>query len=119
MFVITAASFGALSLYGYTTKRDLSALGKFLFMGLVGLIIAMVVNFFVASSMMGFIISVLGVLIFAGLTAYDTQRLKNMYDQVGYAGDSAKKFAIIGALMLYLDFINMFMFLLHLLGGRE
>jgi len=119
VFFITAASFGALSLYGYTTKKDLSALGKFLFMGLIGLLIAIVVNFFVASSMMQFIISVLGVLIFAGLTAYDTQRLKNMYYQVGYAGDAAKKFAIMGALSLYLDFINMFLFLLQLLGNRE
>jgi len=117
-FLITAASFGALSLYGYTTKRDLSGMGSFLFMGLIGIILASIVNFFLQSSAMHFTISVLGVLIFAGLTAYDTQDIKRIY----FAGDSreiAEKKAIMGALRLYLDFINMFLFLLQFLGNRE
>ena len=117
-FLITAASFGALSLYGYTTKRDLSGMGSFLFMGLIGIILASIVNFFLQSSAMHFAISVIGVLIFAGLTAYDTQDIKRIY----FAGDSreiAEKKAIMGALRLYLDFINMFLFLLQFLGNRE
>ena len=117
-FFITAASFGALSLYGYTTKRDLSAMGSFLMMGLFGLIIASVVNIFLASSALAFAVSVIGVLIFAGLTAYDTQKIKEMY----YAGDdqaTAGRKAIMGALTLYLDFINLFMFLLQFLGNRN
>ncbi|WP_274423182.1 Bax inhibitor-1/YccA family protein [Chelativorans sp. YIM 93263] len=117
-FFITAASFGALSLWGYTTKRDLSGMGSFLFMGLVGLIIAMIVNMFLGSSALQFAISVIGVLIFAGLTAYDTQQIKEMY----YEGDSqlvAGRKAIMGALRLYLDFINLFMFMLQFLGNRE
>ncbi len=117
-FFITAASFGALSLFGYTTKRDLSGWGSFLFMGLIGIIIAMVVNIFLASSALQFAISVIGVLIFAGLTAYDTQQIKEMY----YEGDGeavAGRKAIMGALRLYLDFINLFMFLLQFLGNRE
>jgi FtsH-binding integral membrane protein len=117
-FFITAASFGALSLYGYTTKRDLTGMGTFLFMGLIGLIIAMVVNIFLASPMMQFVISGVGVLIFAGLTAYDTQKIKEMYleaDEVLIAGRKA----IMGALTLYLDFINLFTFLLSFLGNRE
>ena len=117
-FFITAASFGALSLYGYTTKRDLSGMGSFLFMGLIGIILAMVVNLFLASSALQFAISVIGVLVFAGLTAYDTQQIKEMY----YEGDGtlvAGRKAIMGALRLYLDFINMFMFLLQFLGNRE
>ncbi|WP_163265169.1 Bax inhibitor-1/YccA family protein [Chelativorans alearense] len=117
-FFITAASFGALSLWGYTTKRDLSGMGSFLFMGLVGIIIAMIVNIFLASSALQFAISVIGVLIFAGLTAYDTQQIKEMY----YEGDDqlvAGRKAIMGALRLYLDFINLFMFLLQFLGNRE
>jgi hypothetical protein len=117
-FFVTAAAFGSLSLYGYTTKRDLSGMGSFLFMGLIGIIIAMVVNLFLASSALQFAISVLGVLIFAGLTAYDTQRIKGMY----YEGDSvaaAGKKAVMGALSLYLDFINMFMFLLQFLGQQR
>ena len=117
-FFITAASFGALSLYGYTTKKDLSAMGSFLMMGLFGLIIAMVVNIFLQSPMMQFVISGLGVLIFAGLTAYDTQQIKSMYYE-GDTDDSAGRKAIMGALRLYLDFINLFMFLLHFLGNRE
>ncbi len=117
-FLITAASFGALSLYGYTTKRDLSGMGSFLFMGLIGIILASIVNLFLQSSAMHFTISVIGVLIFAGLTAYDTQDIKRIY----FAGDSreiAEKKAIMGALRLYLDFINMFLFLLQFLGNRE
>ncbi|MBB5664372.1 hypothetical protein GGE68_002563 [Rhizobium leguminosarum] len=117
-FFVTAASFGALSLYGYTTKRDLSAMGSFLIMGLFGLIIASIVNVFLASSAMQFAISVIGVLIFAGLTAYDTQRIKELYleaDDVAVAGRKA----IMGALTLYLDFINLFMFLLQFMGNRK
>lgn len=117
-FLITAASFGALSLYGYTTKRELSGMGSFLFMGLIGLILASVVNLFMQSPAMHFAISVIGVLIFAGLTAYDTQDIKRIY----YSGDTrevAEKKAIMGALRLYLDFINMFVFLLQFLGNRE
>ncbi|MBL70809.1 MAG: hypothetical protein CML95_04595 [Rhodobiaceae bacterium] len=117
-FLITAASFGALSLYGYTTKRELSGMRSFLFMGLIGIILASIVNFFMQSPAMHFAISVIGVLIFAGLTAYDTQDIKRIY----FAGDSrdiAEKKAIMGALRLYLDFINMFLFLLQFLGNRE
>ena len=118
-FFITAASFGALSLYGYTTKRDLSGWGSFLIMGVIGLIIASIVNIFLASSALQFAISVIGVLVFAALTAYDTQRLKSMYDFV--AGDTvaAGRASIMGALTLYLDFINLFMFLLQFMGNRE
>jgi FtsH-binding integral membrane protein len=121
VFFITAASFGALSLYGYTTKRDLSGLKSFLFMGLVGIIIAMFVNMLVASTMLQFIISVVGVLIFSGLTAYDTQRLKNdyIYGYASQGGDIAERAAITGALSLYLNFINLFTFLLQLLGQRD
>lgn len=117
-FFITAASFGALSLYGYTTKRDLSAMGSFLMMGLFGLIIASVVNIFLASSALAFAVSVIGVLIFAGLTAYDTQKIKEMY----YEGDDSSvmgRKAIMGALTLYLDFINLFLFLMQFLGNRN
>ena len=117
-FFITAAAFGTLSLYGYTTKRDLSAMGKFLFIGLVGLIIAMIVNIFLGSSGLQFAISVIGVLIFAGLTAYDTQKIKEMYLESD-SQEVAQKKAIMGALNLYLDFINMFLFLLQFLGARE
>ena len=117
-FFVTAASFGALSLFGYTTKRDLSAMGSFLIMGLFGLIIASLVNIFLASSALQFAISVIGVLIFAGLTAYDTQRIKEMYYEAdGY--DVAGRKAIMGALTLYLDFINLFMFLLQFMGNRK
>ncbi len=118
-FFISAASFGALSLWGYTTKRDMSAWGSFLFMGVIGLVIAMLVNIFLASAALQFAISAIGVLIFAGLTAYDTQRLKNTYDLV--AGDqvAAGRASIIGALQLYLDFINLFMFLLQFMGNRN
>ena len=118
VFFITAASFGALSLWGYTTKRDLSAMGSFMVMGLFGLIIAMLVNIFLQSSALHFAISAIGVLVFAGLTAYDTQRIKEMY----FEGDDvlvAGRKAIMGALTLYLDFINLFTFLLQFLGNRE
>jgi FtsH-binding integral membrane protein len=118
IFFITAASFGGLSLYGYTTKRDLSGFGSFLVMGLIGLIIASVVNMFLHSSAMMFIISVLGVLIFAGLTAYDTQQIKDMYFE-GDGTDTAAKKSIMGALRLYLDFLNMFLMLLQLFGDRR
>ena len=118
VFFITAASFGALSIYGYTTSRDLSGWGSFLFMGLIGIIVASLVNLFLASSAVQFAISVIGVLVFAGLTAYDTQQIKEMY----YEGDGAEvsgKKSIMGALRLYLDFINLFIMLLHLFGNRN
>ena len=118
VFFITAGTFGAMSLYGYTTKRDLTKLGGFLFMGLIGIIIASIVNIFVGSSALQFAISVIGVLIFVGLTAYDTQNIKNMY----YGGDSEEigsKKALMGALKLYLDFINLFILLLQLFGQRR
>jgi len=118
VFFITAASFGALSLFGYTTRRDLSGMGSFLIMGVFGILIAMLVNIFLQSSALGFAISVIGVLVFAGLTAYDTQRIKEMY----WEGDDtlvAGRKAIMGALSLYLNFINMFTFLLSLFGNRN
>ena len=121
VFFITAATFGALSLYGYTTRRDLTGMGSFLIMGLFGIIIASLVNIFLASSMLQFVVSVVGVLVFAGLTAWDTQRLKNDYIY-GYAsagGDVAERAAITGALSLYLNFINLFTLLLQLLGQRD
>jgi uncharacterized protein len=119
VFFITAASFGALSLYGYTTKRDLSGMGSFLIMGLFGLIIAMLVNLFLQSSMMQFVVSVIGVLIFAGLTAWDTQRLKNDYIYGGMDGEMTERSAIMGALSLYLNFINLFTFMMQLLGQKN
>jgi len=118
VFFITAATFGAMSLYGYTTKRDLTGMGNFLFMGLIGIIIASIVNIFMQSSMMEFVISVVGVLIFTGLTAYDTQKIKESYSE-HYGADVMAKNAIMGALSLYLDFINLFMMLLRLFGNRE
>ena len=117
-FFISAASFGALSLYGYTTQRDLSPVGSFLVMGLFGLILAMIVNIFLKSTGLDFAISAIGVLIFAGLTAWDTQKIKEMYD-VQDDGTVAGRKAIMGALSLYLDFINMFMMLLRLFGDRR
>ena len=117
-FFVTAGTFGAMSLYGYTTKRDLTGLGSFLFMGLIGLIIASVVGMFFASSQLQFVISVLGVLIFTGLTAYDSQNIKNMYF-VGDDGEVAGKKAVMGALRLYLDFINLFLYLLRFMGNRR
>ena len=120
-FFITAIAFAGLSLYGYTTKRDLSPMGAFLIMGLIGLIVASIVNIFIGSSMVHFAISVIGVLIFAGLTAWDTQKIKTDYLAHAHAMDSEwlAKSAIMGALSLYLDFINLFMFLLQFLGNRE
>jgi FtsH-binding integral membrane protein len=117
-FFISAASFGALSLYGYTTQRDLSPIGSFLVMGLFGLILAMVVNIFLKSTGLDFAISAIGVLIFAGLTAWDTQRIKEMYS-VQDDGTVAGRKAVMGALSLYLDFINLFLFLLRFLGARR
>jgi len=119
VFFITAASFGALSLYGYTTQRDISGWGSFLLMGLIGVIIASLVNLFMQSSMLQFIVSVVGVLVFAGLTAWDTQRLKSEYIYGAMEGDVMEKSAISGALSLYLNFINMFTMLLSLFGQRE
>jgi uncharacterized protein len=118
IFFITAAAFGGLSLWGYTTSKDLSGWGSFLLMGLIGVIIAVVVNLFIQSSALQFAASVIGVLVFAGLTAYDTQQIKEMYYELD-ASDVATKKAIMGALRLYLDFINMFIMLLHLFGQRE
>ncbi len=118
VFFITAATFGAMSLWGYTTKRDLTGMGSFLFMGLIGLIIAMLVNIFLQSSMLEFAISAIGVLIFVGLTAYDTQKIKESYS-ASFGADVLQKGAIMGALSLYLDFINLFMMLLRLFGNRE
>jgi hypothetical protein len=118
VFFITAASFGGLSLWGYTTKRDLSGMGSFLFMGLIGLILATIVNLFLQSSAMQFVISAIGVIVFAGLTAYDTQRIKEMYFEADDAATAGRK-AIMGALTLYLDFINMFLMLLQLFGNRN
>ncbi len=120
-FLVTAIAFAGLSLYGYTTKRDLSGMGTFLMMGLIGLVVASIVNIFLASSALAFAVSVIGVLIFAGLTAYDTQSIKTEYIAHAQHGDEAwlGKSAIMGALRLYMDFINMFMFLLQFLGNRE
>ena len=118
VFFITSGVFGAMSLYGYTTKRDLTGWGSFLFMGLIGIIIASVVNMFLASSALMFAISVIGVLVFVGLTAYDTQNIKNMYSESDSVAVSSKK-SIMGALKLYLDFINLFIMMLHLFGNRN
>ena len=118
VFFITAAAFGALSLYGYTTKRDISGWGSFLFMGLIGIIIAGVVNLFMQSSAMQFAISVIGVLVFAGLTADDTQKIKNEYSEL-HDYETSGKLAVMGALRLYLDFINLMMMMLHLFGNRR
>ena len=118
VFFITAGTFGAMSIYGYTTNRDLTKLGSFLMMGLFGIIIASIVNIFLKSSMMYFVISILGVLIFVGLTAYDTQKIKNMY-LASDSGELIGKKAVMGALTLYLDFINLFIMLLRLFGQRR
>ena len=120
-FLVTSIAFASLSLYGYTTKRDLSGFGTFLMMGLVGLIVASIINIFVASSALAFAVSVIGLLIFAGLTAYDTQRIKTDYIAHAQHGDSEwlGKSAVMGALNLYMNFINIFMFLLQFLGNRE
>jgi FtsH-binding integral membrane protein len=118
VFFISAASFGALSLYGYTTQRDLSAFGAFLIMGLFGVVIAMIVNIFLQSGMLALVISVVGVLVFAGLTAWDTQKVKEMYD-VNDDGTVSGRKAVMGALTLYLDFINLFLMMLRLFGDRR
>ncbi len=118
VFFISAGTFAAMSLYGYSTGRDLSRFGSFLFMGLVGVVLAGIVNIFVASSALQFAISVIGVLVFTGLTAYDTQRIKAVYF-AGNAGADLSKTALMGALTLYLDFINLFVMLLQLMGGRR
>ena len=119
VFFITAGVFGAMSLYGYTTKKDLTSIGSFLMMGLFGVIILSIVNIFMQSSAMQFVISLAAVAIFIGLTAYDTQKLKQTYYQIGGTSDMAKKLGIMGALTLYLDFINIFIHLLHLIGERR
>jgi FtsH-binding integral membrane protein len=118
VFFITAAAFGATSLYGYTTKTDLTKMGSFLFMGLIGIVLASLVNLFIGSSALQFAISVIGVIVFTGLTAYDTQRLKEVYAET-YDRDTLSRIAIMGALQLYLDFINLFTMLLQLFGQRN
>lgn len=118
VFFITAATFGSMSLWGYTTKRDLTGMGSFLMMGLVGIIIASIVNIFLKSDMMSFIISIIGVLVFVGLTAYDTQKIKENYLESDGSETMGKK-ALMGALTLYLDFINLFLMLLRLFGNRD
>ncbi len=119
VFFITAITFGAMSLWGYTTKRDLSGWGSFLFMGLIGIIVASIVNIFMQSSMMHFVISVIGVLVFTGLTAYDTQRIKSDFITHRMQDGLATKSAVMGAVALYLNFLNLFYFLLALFGNRE
>ena len=118
VFFITAGTFAGMSLYGYTTKRDLTGIGSFLIMGLIGLIIASIVNIFMQSAAMEWVISVIGVLIFVGLTAYDTQKIKQSYNEADGSEIMTKK-AVFGALRLYLDFINLFLFLLRLFGNRN
>jgi len=118
-FFITAGTFGAMSLYGYTTKRDLTGFGSFLIMGVIGLLLASVVNLFLQSSGLAFATSVLGVLIFTGLVAYDTQKIREIYYQVGGSADSLAKASIMGALNLYMDFINIFLHLLRFVGERR
>ncbi|MCC6863969.1 MAG: Bax inhibitor-1/YccA family protein [Rhodobacteraceae bacterium] len=120
-FLVTSIAFASLSLYGYTTKRDLSGMGTFLMMGLVGLVVASIINIFIVSSAMAFTITVIGLLIFSGLTAYDTQRIKTDYIAHAVHGDQEwlGKSAVIGALSLYMNFINIFMFLLQFMGNRE
>ena len=118
VFFITAGTFAGVSLYGYTTKRDLSGFGTFLFMGVIGILLASIVNIFLASSALQFAISVIGVLLFTGLTAYDTQRIKELYSDLDDSEIFGKK-ALMGALTLYLDFINLFIMLMQLLGNRR
>ena len=121
VFLVTSIAFAGLSLWGYTTKKDISGWGSFLIMGVIGLVVASIINIFLGSPAIMFAVSILGVLIFAGLTAYDTQNIKNTYLEMAHTGDQEwlGKAAIMGALSLYMDFINMFMFLLQLLGNRE
>ena len=118
-FFISALTFGVMALTGYTTKTDLTKLGSLLYMGLIGIIIASVVNFFIGSSFMHYIISIIGVLVFTGLTAYDVQKIKNIGNQVQEGSESAQKLMIMGALTLYLDFINLFLMMLRLFGSRD
>jgi FtsH-binding integral membrane protein len=118
-FFVTAGTFGAMSLWGYTTRRDLTGFGHFLFMGLIGILIASVANMFFKSAAINFVVSLLGVLIFTGLTAWDTQKIKNTYYMVGGDTAVAGKAAIMGALALYLDFLNIFLFLLRFMGNRR
>ncbi len=118
VFLITAGTFAAMSLYGYTTKRDLSQMGSFLMMGLIGIVIASLVNIFLASSALQFAISVIGVLVFVGLTAYDTQRIKEEYSE-SYGHEAVGKLALMGALSLYLDFVNLFLLLLQFFGSQR
>ena len=118
-FFVTAGTFGAMSLYGYTTKRDLTGFGNFLFMGLIGVLLASLANMFFKSPAINFVVSILGVLIFTGLTAWDTQKIKNTYYMVGGDTAVAGKAAIMGALALYLDFLNIFLFLLRFMGNRR
>ena len=119
VFFITSATFAAMSLWGYTTKRDLTQFGSFLFMGLIGIVLASVVNIFIGSSALQFAVSIIGVFIFTGLTAYDTQTFKRLYHESLEGTEEHKKISIMGALSLYLNFINLFMMLLHLIGNRE
>ena len=118
-FFITASLFGAMSLYGYTTKKDLTGMGSFLFMGLIGVVIASVVNIFLKSSGLDFVVSILSVIIFTGLTDYDSQRIKSMYYQLAGSGDAIAKASIMGALSLYMDFINLFITMLRFFGDRR
>lgn len=119
VFFISASVFGSMSLYGYTTKKDLSGMGSFLIMGLIAVIIASIVNYFLQSSAFQFAISVIGVLVFIGLTAYDTQKIKRMYYQASGNADMLSKMAVMGALTLYMDFINLFIMMMHLFGDRR
>ena len=119
VFFITAATFAVMALIGYTTKTDLTSVGKILFMALIGLVIATIVNMFIGSSTLTMICSYVGVLIFVGLTAYDSQKIKNMLMQAPDAGESSQKLALLGALTLYLDFINLFIYLLRIFGDRR
>jgi len=119
VFFITAGTFGVMALIGYTTKTDLTSIGKYLFMALIGLIIATLVNMFIKSEGFTYILSYIGVLIFVGLTAYDSQKIKQMLLQAPDAGEGAQKLALLGALTLYLDFINLFIYLLRIFGRRE
>ncbi|MCW2479766.1 Bax inhibitor-1/YccA family protein, partial [Candidatus Symbiopectobacterium sp. NZEC135] len=119
-FVITAGMFGAMSLYGYTTKRDLSGLGSMLFMGLIGIVLASLVNIWLKSDALMWAVTYIGVVVFVGLTAYDTQKLKNIGEQLSADdSDNFRKYAIVGALTLYLDFINLFLMLLRIFGNRR
>ena len=118
-FFISALTFGVMALTGYTTKTDLTKLGSLLYMGLIGIIIASIVNFFIGSSFMHYIISIIGVLVFTGLTAYDVQKIKNISNQIQEGSESAQKLMIMGALTLYLDFINLFLMILRLFGSRD